>query len=550
MTARAEDRIDWLAPDYTDVYRARADRLAKLRNDPTLLHVLRQHYRDSPADFINDWGVTVDPRAPERGMSSVMPFVLFPKQRELIDWLLECWRAADGGGVLEKSRDMGASWIAVSFSCTMCLFHRGITVGFGSRKEELVDSAADPDALFWKAREFMRYLPVEFRGGWDVRRHSAHRRIQFPETDSMMKGEAGDNIGRGGRSSFYFVDEAAHLERPKLVDASLSATTNCRIDMSSVNGMANSFAERRHKAGTRVFTYHYTADPRKGGDWAEKKQASLDAVIWAAEYEINYSASVEGIIIPAAWVASAIDAHIKLGITPSGLRRGALDVADAGVDKNAFVVGYGILVEHAESWKGTADLDIFHTVERAFRLCDEHRCDGFDYDADGLGAGVRGDARKINEARYAAASPRDAALSQRRVDAYRGSAGVYQPEVIVPGTDRTAGDMFENLKAQAWWWVRDRFKLTHRAVTGEIGPGEYDPGAIIAISSRIAELPQLKNELSQPTWGQSKSGKILVEKAPDGTLSPNIGDGLVIRYAPRAMPLNIGADVLDLFGRR
>jgi hypothetical protein len=45
--------------------------------------------------------------------------------------------------------------------------------------------------------------------------------------------------------TIYFVDEAAHLEHPEKVDAALSQTTNCRIDMSSVRGMANPFAKKR-----------------------------------------------------------------------------------------------------------------------------------------------------------------------------------------------------------------------------------------------------------------------------------------------------------------
>lgn len=88
-------------------------------------------------------------------------------------------------------------------------------------------------------------------------------RILFPETESAMTGEAGDGIGRGDRTSFYIVDESAFLERPYLADASLSATTNCRQDISTPNGMANSFAERRHSGKIDVFTFHWRDDPRK-----------------------------------------------------------------------------------------------------------------------------------------------------------------------------------------------------------------------------------------------------------------------------------------------
>src|SRR5690606_36724248 len=127
---------------------------------------------------------------------------------------------------------------SVAFACTMCLFHDGLTFGFGARKEEYVDKLGHPKSLFYKARMFMEHLPPEFRRGW-TRDHAPHMRISFPATASVITGEAGDNIGRGDRAAMYFVDEAAFLERPQLVEASLSATTNCRIDISTPNGRAN-----------------------------------------------------------------------------------------------------------------------------------------------------------------------------------------------------------------------------------------------------------------------------------------------------------------------
>lgn len=81
-------------------------------------------------------------------------------------------------------------------------------------------------------------------------------RVEFPETGAVIKGEAGDNIGRGDRTTLYLVDEAAFLQRPLLIDAALSQTTRCRIDLSSVNGMANPFAQKRH--GGRYLDSHST----------------------------------------------------------------------------------------------------------------------------------------------------------------------------------------------------------------------------------------------------------------------------------------------------
>lgn len=154
--------FDWKAPDYTAVFQDRAERLARLRASPDLLASVKEHYRDHPADFINDWGMTFDPRNAEIGLPTTVPFLLFPKQREFVEFVRACWLAREDW-LAEKSRDMGVSWLCVAIAVWMWLFHPGTVAGFGSRKEEYVDKLGDPKCLFWKARQFIDLLPVEFR---------------------------------------------------------------------------------------------------------------------------------------------------------------------------------------------------------------------------------------------------------------------------------------------------------------------------------------------------------------------------------------------------
>lgn len=526
--SRALD-FDWKNPDYTRLYNARRERLIFLRAHPEELAELKIYYKAHPADFISDWGMTFDPRNVERGLPALAPFYLFPRQREWIEWLMERWRLQESG-LTEKSRDGGLSWLAVSLACTLCLFHPGFVAGFGSRKEEYVDKVGDPKSLFYKARMFMRYLPVEFRGGWNEARHAPHMRIIFPETGSHIGGEAGANIGRGDRTSIYFVDESAHLEQPELVDAALSQTTNCRQDISSVNGPANPFAMKRHSGKVKVFSFSWRSDPRKDDAWYQKQCEELDPVIVAQEIDINYFASVEGIVIPHEWVVAAVDAHLKLGIEPSGARRLSLDVADEGRDRNAAIGMYGFLIEHLEEWSGVNG-DIYKTVERAFSICDDNDYGILRYDNDGLGAGVRGDARVLNEARY------KKGVRQIKVEPFRGSGKVLRPEQQdFPG--RLNKDFFENLKAQAWWNLRNRFRATYRAV---VEKKDYKPSDIISISSKATGYLKLVTELSQPTYGENKVGKIVINKAPEGVPSPNLGDGVMMN----AMLMNLGVYVDD-----
>lgn len=314
MTA---ETFDWKNPDYDSILTDRIARIERMREEPGLVAGVRAHYAENPVAFIDDWAMTFDPRNAALGRPATVPFVLFPRQREFIQWLHEHWRNRRHG-LVEKSRDMGATWLCVWFAIWMWNFHPGAVVGFGSRKEDYVDKTGDPDAIFWKLREGLRLLPIELLpAGFDLKEHAPYMRIVNPQTGATIKGEAGDNIGRGGRTSIYFVDEAAYIERPHLIEASLSQTTNCRIDVSTPFGMANPFAVKRHSGRIDVFTLHWTQDPRKGPEWYARQKEELDPVILAQEVDINYQASVTNTLLDSEAIAEA-------------MLRGPADVAAVG----------------------------------------------------------------------------------------------------------------------------------------------------------------------------------------------------------------------------
>jgi phage terminase large subunit len=333
--------INWRRPDYDAVFAARMQRLNNLRGEPAAVTAgLREFYRDHPAEFISDWGMTFDPRNAEIGQKSVVPFVLFPKQVEFINWLHARWRAREDG-LVEKSRDMGASWLCVAFAAWMWLFHAGTVIGFGSRKEEYVDKLGDPKSLFWKLRQFVNLLPQEFQPkGWDDQKYAPHMRILNPENDSAIVGEAGDNIGRGNRTSIYFKDESAFYEHAEAIDAALSQTSNCKLDVSTPNGAGNAFYRKRHGGKVKVFVLDWHDDPRKSKAWYENQKAILDPVIVAQEIDRDYESSVSNSWVPSDLVLAAV-ARGPADVPAVGRLRVGVDVARFGDDKTVITFRRG-----------------------------------------------------------------------------------------------------------------------------------------------------------------------------------------------------------------
>jgi hypothetical protein len=90
-------------------------------------------------------------------------------------------------------------------------------------------------------------------------------------------------------------------------------------------------------------------------------------------------------------------------------------------------------------------------------------------------------------------------------------------------------DFYSNLKAQAWWELRNRFYRTFKAITEGV---EYNADDLISIDSTIPMLRKLEKELSQATMKRGATLKLVVDKSPPGTRSPNMADAVVMAYWP------------------
>ena len=159
MTARWLDRYRndprvWHGdkrPDYAEEFKRRVTLLNKLRADPKLCANVMTHYRHNPVDFMLDWLTTYDPRNAGTDLPATMPFCLFERQIDFCQFLHECV-TLDENGLIEKCRDMGASYVALGYSVWAWLFLDGMAIGVGSRKADDVDKLGNPKSMFWKLR--------------------------------------------------------------------------------------------------------------------------------------------------------------------------------------------------------------------------------------------------------------------------------------------------------------------------------------------------------------------------------------------------------------
>lgn len=557
IQAPIAENYQW-PPDFVTVLKKRQEKFLRIKDDQTLQVGAREYYKTRPKEFINDWAITYDPRNVSKNLPTLMPFCLFPRQEDLVDFLYDCMLKQESG-LIEKCRDMGATWVAAAFSAWLWIFHPGSAIGWGSRKEQLVDKIGDPSSIFEKIRMILQYTPAWLKSKYfNPNKHCSYMKITNPETNSSIMGECGDNIGRGGRTSIYFKDESAHYERPDKIEASLGDNTDVQIDISSVNGNGNIF-HRRRLAGlvwnqnnkdtlpsgvTRIFIMDWRDHPAKDQVWYDKRKKKAEdeglVHVFSQEIDRDYSSSVEGILIPGLWVRTAIDAHLKLGFEAEGKHRGGLDPYDEGMDCHAFVSIKGSVFTYAEMW---SEGDTGQAAGKAVNLCKQYKVRHLQYDSPGVGAGVKTETNRLRREgelpknlRVLPFDPHGKVMSpSERISEMENAALIDEnykeaeklmdtkdPDEILSPKNK---DFFKNLKAQGAWNLRRRFERTYIAITQGI---KFDPDYLISIPSNLPYRIELENELSQPTYKKDLSGKVLINKKPDGTKSPNLFDASVI----------------------
>ena len=256
----------------------------------------------------------------------------------------------------------------------------------------------------------------------------------------------------------------------------------------------------------------------------KEREEDLYRHIWLGEPV----ADSELAIIKPSWIEAAIDAHEKLGFSAAGRRILGFDVADEGDDANATVLRHGSVVTDMQQWRGQ---DVIYSADKVYLYAQEQDIDRIVYDNIGVGAGVKAQFRRKS--------------GKVQTLGFNAGGAVYKPDAKYTD-DKKNRDMFANIKAQAWWMVRDRFYKTWRAVHhGD----NYPEDQLISLSSSLHELEYLTAELSRPQVDYDQNGRVKVESKKDmkkrGIPSPNRADALVMAFAPVQGGLNINPKILS-----
>jgi len=216
--------------------------------------------------YINTFVWQFNPKKPSR--ERVGPFITWDFQDEAllarpethqgrkgILWCVE----HDQSAVVEKSREMGASWLFLIVQDWLAQFHERTQVLNISRSADAVDDKS-PNSLFWKLRFMHEHLPEWFKG--EIAEEKMY--MGFERTKATITGEASTGrAGVGGRASIIFIDEFSQIKEATEVRQRTASTADCRFFNGTHLGPNTEFFNLCQTPEMVKIQMHWTQHPDK-----------------------------------------------------------------------------------------------------------------------------------------------------------------------------------------------------------------------------------------------------------------------------------------------
>lgn len=207
--------------------------------------------------WVNAFCWTYDPRV----TPPTLPFITYPFQDVgLLD--INDAIVLQEDRLIEKSRDMGLSWMCLIAILWRWMFSPGQSFLLGSRKEELVDKEGDPKSLFWKL-DFL--LKSQNYPSWMCPRFKRKKlHLANDDNGSTIDGEStNSDFARGDRRTAILLDEFPAVQNGYEILSATADASNCRLFTGTPKGTGNAHYDVREKGHVPILRYHWSVHPLK-----------------------------------------------------------------------------------------------------------------------------------------------------------------------------------------------------------------------------------------------------------------------------------------------
>lgn len=214
--------------------------------------------RDDILFFFNVFAWLYEPRSSRLvggGTSNYIPFITYPYQDDAFLEMLSKLGKDDIG--IEKSRDLGATWMVLALFFHQWLFVPGSSFGVMSRTEDLVDRTGKKATLMWKLDFLLRGESNKF--GLPEWMRPEYNRVKMnlvnlSNGSSIEGASTTEDAFRGDRKKAIMMDEYAAFDVTDSYNvlAASQHATDCRIFVSTPKGAAGAYYDVMHDPHSNI----------------------------------------------------------------------------------------------------------------------------------------------------------------------------------------------------------------------------------------------------------------------------------------------------------
>jgi len=194
------------------------------------------------------------------------PFITWEIQDELFNWLDQRFTEGEDG-LIDKSREMGASWSCLTYLHWLWLFRPDTEIREMSRVEGLVDSSI-AKSLYFKHDYINSRLPHWMCPPGVLERGKDNRtkmRIHNELNGSTIAGESTQKHAmRADRAAILLLDEFAAVDDGTAIRTSTADVAPCRIVNSTTLGAGTEYSRWKNSGQIKVFSLMFWNHPEKG----------------------------------------------------------------------------------------------------------------------------------------------------------------------------------------------------------------------------------------------------------------------------------------------
>lgn len=511
------DIADDTAPALRETMKRRLELLYRAEYDEEFRASERARVRaDKQAffdDYIFQWNVKE---------KRVLPFVLFERQREILEWIDDKYRRQTPG-LLKKSREFGLSCLSMGFVQHSFIFERHFYGGVASRAQKYLYKRDNWKAILNKFIFSLEHLPWWLRGSFRKEKHVTKNQIINPDNSNIVDGEAGDDIGQGGRASIFIVDEYSLHHDQQNVEQSLAGTADCVIYIYTSKGPTTYVRSRLEKENVYpILVTPWYFDPRKVdgpehvGDaehwsqWAAEKERQIGAVPFAQEFGCDDEIPDASGIIRPAWVTASEE---MAPVRPWGMPVAGLDLADGGEDKHVLAVRHGPVLT-LNKW---SSLEVEEVAPPVVDELVARNVDVCFYDNQGRGSAF-GKAATEYAKKVGAGHIQFVGVAAKA----KPTAGRYLRD-----SSQSCRERFANRATELWWAMslalRGCYERVQQGADFELAPDEF---------FRVPNDPELKAQLVTRKFERTARG-IALEDKRRMSKSPDEADAVSLTFSVR-----------------